>query len=194
MNTKRPHHHGDLRAALIRAGTELIAEGGLDALSIRKAAALAGVSHAAPAHHFPHLVDLRAAVAAEGYRRFSRAMQSEMEKAPNTPRAQVLAAGHGYIAFACENPALFHLMFGGPAYEHVSQELEQEAAKSYDVLREIAAPFADGPAGVQGTEFLIWSFVHGFASLLIGQRNNVDLQDNATEMFDAIFPDLPLKD
>ena len=193
MTSKRPHHHGDLRAALIRAGTELISEGGLDALSIRKAAARAGVSHAAPAHHFPHLCDLRAAVAADGYRRFTQAMLSEMAKAPDQPRAQVLAAGHGYITFATGTPALFHLMFGGPAYEHVSDELEREAARSYDVLRQISAPFAPGPAGEQGTEFLIWSLVHGYASLLIGQSKNADLQANAIAMFDAIVPDLPLR-
>jgi len=187
------HHHGDLRAALIRAGTELIHEGGLEALTIRKVAARAGVSHAAPAHHFRHLADLRAAIASEGYRSFTEAMEKEIAHAPDTPREQILAAGRGYINFARENPGLFHLMFAGPAFEFVSEELMQVTDKAYDVLRRISAPLSPGPAGEQGNEILVWSIIHGFTSLLIGQPDKKDIQDNAIELFDAVFPDLPLR-
>ncbi|MCP5039259.1 MAG: TetR/AcrR family transcriptional regulator [Rhodobacteraceae bacterium] len=188
------HHHGDLRAALIRAGTELIHEAGVEALTIRKVAAKAGVSHAAPAHHFRHLADLRAAIAAEGYRNLTKAMEEEIARAPEGPRNHILAAGRGYIAFARENPGLFHLMFAGPAYEFVSDELQEAADTAYDVLRRISAPLKPGPAGTEGNELLVWSIVHGFASLLLAHRDNVELHDNALELFSAMFPDLPIDD
>ena len=68
---KRPHHHGNLREALIIAGLELMEEGGPDALTLRKCAKRAGVSHAAPAHHFNGLTGLKAAIVARGHRLFS---------------------------------------------------------------------------------------------------------------------------
>jgi DNA-binding transcriptional regulator YbjK len=55
---KKKPHHGNLRAALVSAGIELLEEGGLEALTLRKCAARAGVSHAAPAHHFEGLQGL----------------------------------------------------------------------------------------------------------------------------------------
>jgi len=194
--TKPPgaHHHGDLRRALVAAGCALIAEAGPEALSVRRVAARAGVSHAAPAHHFRHLADLRAAVAAEGYRRFTRAMQHRLATAPEAPRARILAASEGYMEFARANPGLFHLMFAGAAYAFVSDELEQAAAASYEVLREISAPLAPGPAGDLGSELLVWSIVHGFSSLLVGQPGNKALQDNAVTLFEQFYPELPLRE
>ena len=72
--TSRPHHHGDLRRALIDAGLALLTEGGTSALTLRGCAARAGVSHAAPAHHFDGLDGLRVAIAEEGFDRFRRRM------------------------------------------------------------------------------------------------------------------------
>lgn len=50
--TRSTYHHGDLRAALIKAADAIIAEGGLEAFSLREAAQRAGVSPGAPAYHF----------------------------------------------------------------------------------------------------------------------------------------------
>ena len=188
------HHHGDLRATLINAGCALIAEGGIGALSVRKVAARAGVSHAAPAHHFKHLADLRAAIAAEGYRRFRRAMLDELERAPADPHARIRAAGLGYVRFARQNPDLFHLMFAGAAHAFVSDELKAAAQASYEVLRQICAPLAPGPAGDLGNEMLVWSVVHGYSSLLIANRDNAEWQENAEALFLGFFPDLPLRE
>lgn len=66
------------------------------------------------------------------------------------PRAQVLAAGHGYVSFARENPGLFHMIFSGPAYAYDRHELERRASEAYDVLRQISAPFEPGTAGDEG--------------------------------------------
>ena len=47
-----PYHHGDLRAACLRAAMELLEEGGATALSLRAVARKAGVSAAAPYRHY----------------------------------------------------------------------------------------------------------------------------------------------
>src|SRR5688500_14140574 len=52
MPPTRPYHHGDLPAALLAAAAAEIAEVGPAAMSLRKVAGRAGVSHTAAAHHF----------------------------------------------------------------------------------------------------------------------------------------------
>src|SRR3984885_12532809 len=65
----KTYHHGDLREALLRSAESILKRDGLGALSLRAAARAAGVSHAAPAHHFPDLCSLLSALAAGGFDR-----------------------------------------------------------------------------------------------------------------------------
>ncbi len=81
MTKEIPHHHGNLREALIDAGLQLLAEGGPSALTLRRAAARAGVSHAAPAHHFDGLTGLLTAIAVRAYQAFSGQMIQHREAA-----------------------------------------------------------------------------------------------------------------
>jgi AcrR family transcriptional regulator len=50
---RRSYHHGDLRAALLAAAERELAANGVESFTLRGCARRAGVSHAAPAHHFP---------------------------------------------------------------------------------------------------------------------------------------------
>ena len=72
----RPHHHGNLRSALIDSGLALLANEGLAGLTLRRAAAAAGVSHAAPAHHFDGLPGLLTAIAARAFQLFADQMEA----------------------------------------------------------------------------------------------------------------------
>src|SRR5919112_6813183 len=63
----RPYHHGNLRRALIDAALTAVAQQGPAALSLRDVARRAGVSHAAPTHHFGNKAGLLTAIAAEGW-------------------------------------------------------------------------------------------------------------------------------
>ena len=62
-----PYHHGALRQALIDATEALLAEKGADGFSLREVARRAGVSAAAPAHHFGDASGLLTAVATLGF-------------------------------------------------------------------------------------------------------------------------------
>lgn len=187
-----PHHHGNLRAALIEAGLDLIREGGPEALSIRKVAARAGVSHAAPAHHFANLTALRTAVATEAHRLFAASMEAAITEAPDAPREVIIACGIGYLRFARENPGLFHIMFGSAELDRDNKELKAASDASYGVLARVSAPIAHGPAGAFGTEILIWSLAHGFASLMLLHPEEMKSQEEAEALFRAIAPDLPI--
>ena len=112
---KRPdsYQHGDLRAALIQGGLKLLSDGGVPALTLRAAAQLAGVSHAAPYRHFRDKDALIAAIAEEGFRMLTAQMRREMDAAGAEPFARLRASAWGYVSFARAHPGYFRTMFGG---------------------------------------------------------------------------------
>ena len=73
--SERAYHHGALRSALLSAAEALIEERGLDRFSLRETARRAGVSPAAPAHHFGDARGLLTAIATEGFRELGDALE-----------------------------------------------------------------------------------------------------------------------
>src|SRR4029453_990303 len=104
-----PYHHGDLRDALLKAAERVLERDGLPGLTLRAVAREAGVSHAAPTHHFGDLTGLVSELAAIGYRQFSAAMMAG--RASGTLQEQGLAAAKAYVAFAQAHPGMYGLMF-----------------------------------------------------------------------------------
>ena len=195
LNKKNTHHHGDLRAALVQAGVDLIHEKGPDALSIRKVAALAGVSHAAPAHHFPTLIHLRTAIVAYGHAVFTQHMQNEMDAEPDKgSRPILLAAGRGYIKFVVANPALYHLMFGGYEINNQDQNFQKAAGKSNAILVHSSAPIIPGVTGDEGNQLLVWSIIHGFAGIMLNDTTGRIDKATAPQLLEKIFPVLPMSE
>ena len=169
---RHSYHHGDLRNALIEAGIAILAEGGTEALTLRAAAAKAGVSHAAPAHHFGSLHGLLTAIAAVGFERFYSAIDAAMAVAPPAPVDRLRAAGQAYVAFAVANPAIIQLMFSGPRLDWSSVDLCAAADRAAKQLSQIVAPAAErlgatSEAQRRELEVMVWSSVHGYAHLAI---------------------------
>src|SRR3954453_16385563 len=104
---KQSYHHGDLRRALLQAAAEAITETGVAALSMRDLARRAGVSHAAPTHHFGDKAGLLTAVAVEGYARLGAALAAAGDFAE---------AGVAYVLFATDHPGYFAVMFRPELY------------------------------------------------------------------------------
>jgi len=166
----RGYHHGDLRAALVTAARAILEEGGLDGLSLRAVARRAGVSQAAPYHHFADKTALMAAVAAQGFEELAAAMRGRMA-AESDPQERLDATGVGYVLFAVGNPALFQLMFqGGKDLFQTDPALAAAGEKAYAVLEEAvaardAAAGSDDPPGIAQTA--AWSMVHGLSKLIL---------------------------
>ena len=74
-----PYHHGALRDALLKAAETVLERDGLAGLTLRAVAREAGVSHAAPTHHFGDLTGLVSELAAIGFRQFNAAMAAAGE-------------------------------------------------------------------------------------------------------------------
>lgn len=174
----KPHHHGDLRAALISAGMDLLEENGIEALTLRKCAARAGVSHAAPAHHFNGLLSLKIAIIAQGHKVFAGFMDNKMKTALHTPMAQLHAVCQGYLSFSQQHNALFHLMFQAHQADFssitpsVMVDLNKYSNQSYGMLQTACAPFENEKDAPNSTEITIWSLVHGYAMLFQAGPDN----------------------
>ncbi len=172
----RPYHHGDLAVALLDAGELELQEKGIEAFSLRGVAKRAGVSHAAPAHHFQDVVGLLSAIAARGYERFVARQDDFRALADPSPRAQMEASGVGYVAFAMENPALFRLMFGSDRLRFEEAPLGPSAGMAYeDLVRHVSAIVAeDAPGKVDGASAAdvaaVWAMAHGLADLIAAGR------------------------
>ena len=92
---KMPYHHGDLATALLAAAEAELTEKGVEAFSLRQVAKRAGVSHAAPAHHFGDANGVLTALAAHGFAEFLATQHAFEARALKTPRDQLIAAGLG---------------------------------------------------------------------------------------------------
>jgi AcrR family transcriptional regulator len=101
------YHHGNLREALLARAAEVIAQCGVDAVSLRGLARDLGVSHAAPSRHFADRAALLAELARDGFRRSVEAMNAGAQAAGSDPVARYRALGRSYVRFACDNPAYF---------------------------------------------------------------------------------------
>ncbi|MGV6848001.1 MAG: TetR/AcrR family transcriptional regulator [Marinibacterium sp.] len=178
---RKPHHHGNLRAALIEAGVALLEEGGPRALTLRNCARRAGVSHAAPAHHFKGLQGLKSAIAQEGFRRFSKAMLDATQSGEPTPRGRLRAICRGYLKFGLDHPALLELMFGLPIEDAAGFDLQGVDSGAYDILRDTCAPFVPDGMAPEIIELQVWSLIHGYTLLFLsgrlGRQDPAGIQD-----------------
>ena len=163
----RPYHHGDLRAALLAAAEAELAEVGVEGFSLRKVARRAGVSHAAPAHHFGDVGGLLTALAAEGYRRFLATQGRHEAVAAPDAAAQLVAAGQGYVAFAMERPALFRLLFGSSRPDYDAPDLQAAAGAAYShLVDQVTAAGGQTLTDVAA----VWAIAHGLADLMAAGR------------------------
>lgn len=161
-----PYHHGDLRQALVQAAVELLEHDGLSALSLRGAARRAGVSHAAPYHHFADKEALLAAVSAAGFRMQMEAM-AEAVRNPPPPLEGLHAFGIRYITWASEHPSLFRLMYSHErATGSASTELVEASSTIYpQLLQGIQGRTGCTDAQAHTIALTLWSSVHGIAML-----------------------------
>jgi AcrR family transcriptional regulator len=166
------YQHGDLRQALVQAGLKLLGEGGVPALSLRAAAQLAGVSHAAPYRHFKDKEALLAAIAEEGFRLLTRRMKEEVEARGGDVLERLRASAVGYVAFAVDHPGYFRVTFGGaPCAPGTYPGLDEAGTEAYGVLRGLIVEGIEAGRLRAGDPdqlaLAAWSQVHGLGMLII---------------------------
>jgi AcrR family transcriptional regulator len=168
------YHHGDLRRQLIAAAEQIIVERGVDGFTLREAARRAGVSPAAPAHHFKDTKELLTEVALLGFRDFGKALAAADKRGGQDPTRRLYEQMIAYVRFALKYPARFQLMFRVDKHDHANREFVGVAQQSYRVLENAiravtgTLPDRDLTPDGQGLLVAVWSIVHGFAHLALG--------------------------
>ena len=168
------YHHGNLRRAVIDAALGIVAEYGINALTVREVAKRAGVSRTAPYRHFENKDALLAVLAQEGFEKFYVAEADGLRQAPLEPLQRLQALGVACILFAAAQPTYYRLMFN-PITVTLDRsrypELHAAAIKTFEVLvavvvecQQIQCVKAHDPKQLAQ---VLWALVHGAAMLII---------------------------
>ena len=169
------YHHGSLRQALIDATELLLADKGPEGFSLREVARRAGVSPAAPAHHFGDSRGLLTAVATLGFDGLAQALREGEARGGREPRARLREQGVAYVDFAMRYPGRFRLMVSDGLLGD-DPGLQRAGNAAFLVLengvREAfgTAPGKPLPSKAWTALLALWSAVHGFAHLTIAGR------------------------
>jgi AcrR family transcriptional regulator len=161
------YHHGDLRAALVRAGLDAIAENGLAALSVADAARRTGVSPAAPYRHFPGRQALLAATAVAAARELAADLRAAIgDRAGTAPGAALAATAAVYVRFLARRGAGFDLIFAEELAGTDDPELQTAGREVVDLLLPLAMGVTgqDAPAALLLLERHI-AAAHGYGAL-----------------------------
>lgn len=201
MTERTPYHHGDLRNALVGAAAELAEQGGPDAVTVRAAARIAGVTPTAAYRHFSGHEDLLLAAKERSLASMEASMRKRLALLPDASDPAEAAAnrleaiGRGYVDFALSEPGLFRTAFcSDQAKLEVGEEPNFDPPGAYGMLKDaIDQLLALGffrPDQRDGTEIGAWALVHGLSFLLLDgpmsrlpAEAKAHLQDQTFETF-----------
>ncbi len=169
------HFAGDLRRALLDAAAGAIAQRGVDAVSLRDVARRAGVSHAAPAHHFGDKAGLLTALATEGFLVLADQLRDARDQAEaggaGDPVEVLSRLGCAYVAFAARHPGHFELMFRPGLFDPTDADFLAAGDLAYaQLVHGVDAARAGGWGRQASRADLVafaWAHVHGLSALRI---------------------------
>jgi AcrR family transcriptional regulator len=176
--TVSSYHHGNLRRAVLDGALEAIAERGVAALSLRDVARRAGVSHAAPAHHFGDKAGVLTAIAIEGF--------AGLYSVTSAAAGDHVAGGLAWIAWALDHPAHYEVMFMPGLLRLDDPELVSIRAQGADVLLTSVRERGVAEADVVDAAIASMAWAHGFIGLwqtgnLAGLGDPIELARKSAE-------------
>lgn len=171
----RSYHHGDLKRSAREAAAAIIAEEGLEAVSMRRVAERAGATHSSIYQHFDEKKTLLSAVATEGFRDLAKKMQ-QAARGVDGALDRVRAMAAAYVHFAAERTAHFRVMSEPDVTHRSGADSELWAAHGVvlDLLCDAVAKAQDAGAlragDSQALAISIWTFTHGYAEAVRTRR------------------------
>ncbi|GAA2979262.1 AcrR family transcriptional regulator [Microbacterium terrae] len=175
------YHHGDLRAALLDAATEMLEAGA--SFSLRAVARHANVSQSAPYRHFADREALESALAVRGFHELRGRLSQGGRLAAS--EAELTEFAVAYVGFALQHPAVFRLMFGQPCDDR-NDERVLAAGELHTLLEDsISQVYAHIDPAPLATA--LWALTHGLAFLHLDGKLTADSPEAvAVRVRDAI--------
>ncbi len=190
MATKSParYHHGDLPAALRKATAELVAEKGPSGFSLREVARRAGVSHAAPAHHFGDAQGLLTSLAAEGFGRLADGLH-EAAIGVDDAHERLTRCGHAYVRTALAYPGHFAVIFRSDMVSEDDPECLSESVRACRELQETVTMVRDQlnpDLDLDRAASICWAAMQGLVELAPELEDVADSTGTATAPLDDL--------
>jgi AcrR family transcriptional regulator len=182
---KKTYHHGDLKNALIKAGADILSKEGVSALSLRKVAQQAGVSHAAPYAHFADKQALIAAISTEGYQKLYAQIAQVADQYRSDPLRRLVESSWAYVQFALNEPDHFKVTLSGMIDKEQEYPAFVEAAQqTFNLVVDIVAQGQQAGLLRQGapdlTAVSVWALIHGLVTLLLENQISHTVLDRYT--------------
>jgi AcrR family transcriptional regulator len=186
----RSYHHGNLRAALLEATLEAIAEDGPEGFTLRDVARRAGVSAAAPYRHFKDKEELLAAVAGECAERLNELTERAVAAAKANPLEQYRAAGIAYVQFIVAHPGHFRAL-NTPGIvalmpEEARRKLQQKEQENRQGLAAAQAAGAIAALPLDDVCLAAKALMHGLGHLIVEGQLGIVTPERATELAVAV--------
>lgn len=187
------YHHGMLKEEMIAKGLQLLNKEGYEGFSLRKVAALCGVSHAAPYKHFKSKDELIATITREVVAKFQAALEESVARYGDDPQTQIVDLGKQYVKFMVENPEYLKFLFLSnhdvtPVLFREGEIIHEDdttfavfaqSAVNYLVSRNAA--IADRAVDI----LTMWCVVHGLAVLIV--NNSIAYSGDYLELIEKIL-------
>ncbi|WP_286233113.1 TetR/AcrR family transcriptional regulator [Thalassotalea sediminis] len=173
-SSKETYHHGDLYKALLDGATTMLAQEGVEALSLRKIAQTVGVSRTAAYHHFEDKHALLCAIATNGFKQWRTIADDILNGTFDSTAEQYRAFVFSYLDFAISNPHLYNLMFGHTIWQtkRANEQLKTAAYPTFNQQVDMVEYWqtqnllSNEHSALRMSQ-VVWGTLHGIAKLTI---------------------------
>ena len=188
-----------VRHAITDAARDILADDGVEALSMRSVAERVGVSATAIYHYFQNKEELVGQVVQQGFERFGEQLRQVAEEHPRGSLERVRAIGEAYLTFALENQAYFRVLFGPQHHDRVHALEDLPEGGGYQLLRQAVADAMEAGTMRRADPDLVvmylWSMAHGLLMISMACRidqcpefDHENLERGPVELFRAFAP------
>jgi len=177
--TAHPYHHGDLPASLRAVAADLVAERGASNFSLREVARRAGVSHAAPAHHFGNARGLLTSLAAEGFEALADQLEAAVAGVDDAA-TRLQRCGLAYVRAASTRPGHYAVMMDQALLDEDDEQCLMSSMRAYAALQatiEAIRAQLNPALDVESAATLAWASMHGLVELGPKLQRVADLTD-----------------
>jgi AcrR family transcriptional regulator len=186
--TKQNNHRSsaDVEAAILEAARDLLADGGVEGLSMRQIADRVGVTATAIYHYFDGKQAIVNRVVLAAFERIGAYLKDAMEPHPRGSVERLHALGEAYIRFAFENDAYFRVIFSIQPKSQAGLDSIPEGG-GYNLLREAVSEAIEAGtirrvrgsasnaveleamanAHIDIVSMYLWSLTHGLVTLTL---------------------------